>query len=467
MSEVLLKESARPAPASTRPTRVPWRSSIYLRVIVLCVVLLCCLLGSVTIIARHFYLEAIDEMEARTSDIAQSISLQFEETPNIDYSDLSQRLMDLHKGVDIQVQPYADGSDGATLTIERRERGQLTYVVHKPLKNGHRPVMLVASVTIVPQIEILRAFRNRSMMVLICVFVVTLGLMIYFISKALRPLTHLSESCAAISEGNYQPVSTRGATGEIRALEETFNQMVASLQEKEQMEARLRHAQRLSALGNLAAGVAHDVRNPLNAIKLLTSHTLDMLPEGADAGLNKSLGTIRKEVERLEGIVSGFLSLAKERHLDPKASRPDTLLDDCVQLLRPDAEKREVRLETDLRAPGVTLLLDPQQWKRAMLNLLINGLDASPAGGTIHITSRIAGVNYEAKIRDEGSGLTRDAADHLFEPYFSTKPGGTGLGLSITRGIIEEHGGSIELSNAMGRGCVAIVTLPMRKAAVS
>jgi signal transduction histidine kinase len=461
MSEVILKESP---PRSTSVIRrtVPWRSSIYLRVILLCVVLLCCLLGSVTIITRHFYLEAIQDMEARTSDIAQSISLQLEETPDINFGELSHKLMDKNKGWDIQIQPDASTMGNPQFNIERHRNGEIRRVARVPLRNGDRQMMLTASITIVPQVEILRAFRNRSMMVLTGVFVVTLGLMIYFIIKALHPLARLSESCTAISAGNYQPVSTRGATGEIRALEETFNQMVESLQEKEHMEVRLRHAQRLSALGNLAAGVAHDVRNPLNAIKLLSSHALDTLDDQGPSNVAKSLQTIRKEVERLEGIVSGFLSLAKERQLTPQSVRADLLLEECIQLLRQDAEKREVRLDSALGAHDRLAMLDPQQWKRAILNVLINALDASPAGASIHIVSTGAGDTYAINVRDEGAGIDAEVLEHLFEPYFSTKPGGTGLGLSITRGIIEEHGGNIELSNQTP-GCEVRITLPLQK----
>ena len=151
------------------------------------------------------------------------------------------------------------------------------------------------------------------MMALMLVFVMALGLMVYFINKALRPLMRLSESCAAIGSGELNMVNTQGISGEILVLEQTFNDMVASLREKEIMEGKLRQAQRLSALGNLAAGIAHDVRNPLNAIKLLSSHAQDML-ETDEHPAAKPMHTIRTEVDRLEEIVSSFLSLAREQH---------------------------------------------------------------------------------------------------------------------------------------------------------
>jgi signal transduction histidine kinase len=275
----------------------------------------------------------------------------------------------------------------------------------------------------------------------------------------------LSESCAAISSGDLRSVSTRGATGEVLALEETFNNMVSSLRDKESMERKLRQAQRLSALGNLAAGVAHDVRNPLNAIKLLSSHALDNLPEN-DGGAGKHLQTIRREVDRLEGIVSSFMSLAKERELSPEPNKVDLLLAECAHLLQKDAESRGVTLVHDLRSGDTMLQLDAREWKRAIMNVLLNALEACPAGGRVRMFSRLTDVSCEIEVRDDGPGLNRVEIERVFEPYYTTKPGGTGLGLSITRGIIEEHGGTIEMTSSGGQGCQVLITLPLDKAGV-
>ena len=164
---------------------------------------------------------------------------------------------------------------------------------------------------------------------------------------------------------------------------------MASLREKEVVESNLRQAQRLSAIGNLAAGVAHDVRNPLNAIKLLSSHALDTLQDVPDASsAAKHLQTIRSEVNRLEEIVSGFLSLAKERELCREPYRVDALLEECARLIRKDAEDRGIRLITELRAGDQALLLDPKQMTRAVLNVLINAMEATPQGGRVRLFSR-------------------------------------------------------------------------------
>ena len=440
--------------------RIPWYKSLFFRVIVLCAVLLLCLFGSVIVITHHFFQETVRQMEAQASDIAHSLEIRFEEGFDADYATLEMELMDLYEGVDIKLDESTEAAYTASFTIQRLENGALARIAKVPLINAERPVLMTVSMVIEPQTEILRAFRNRYMMALMTVFIVALGLMVYFIGKALRPLVRLSESCAAIGKGELMTVSTRGGSGEILALERTFNGMVSSLREKEFMEGKLRQAQRLSALGNLAAGVAHDIRNPLNAIKLLSSHAIDSIGS-TEHPAERSLRTITAEVDRLEEIVSSFLSLARETELNPEPRQVDALLEECVRLFQKDAEARGIRLGSDLHAGGVSLLLDARQWTRAILNIILNALEACPAGGRVRILSRRTDSRCEIEIRDDGPGIPKESLDRVFDPYYTTKPGGTGLGLSITRGIVEEHGGTIDVTSSPEWGCQVLITMPL------
>jgi signal transduction histidine kinase len=446
-------------------SRIPWRRSLLFRVMMLCGILLVCLFAAVMIITRYFLQEAAQEMRAQTAEIVERIDLGFRDAAPIDVEQMQSELMSIHEGVDIRLQPYGGRQQDTTFGLEYDEDGRMVRVAQQPVLVGGERMLMTARVTIAPQVEILRALTNSYLGIIIAVFLATLAAMLYFIVRALRPLSQLSESCAAISSGDLRSVSTRGATGEVLALEETFNNMVSSLREKESMERKLRQAQRLSALGNLAAGVAHDVRNPLNAIKLLSSHALDNLPEN-DGGAGKHLQTIRREVDRLEGIVSSFMSLAKERELSPEPNKVDLLLAECAHLLQKDAESRGVTLVHELRSGDTMLQLDAREWKRAIMNVLLNALEACPAGGRVRMFSRLTDITCEIEVRDDGPGLERDEIERVFEPYYTTKPGGTGLGLSITRGIIEEHGGTIEMTSSGGPGCQVLITLPLDKAGV-
>jgi len=448
-------------PASgERPVRILWYKSLFFRVIVLCAILLLCLFGMVYVITRHFFQETIQRMELEAADIAHSLEIRFEEGFAADYSSLETEFMDLYEGFDIKLDENTEEANAATFTIERLNDGSFARIAKIPLTNRDKPVLMTVSMIIHPQTELLLAFRNRYIMALIMVFVVTLGLMMYFIGKALRPLVRLSDSCAAIGKGKLTTVATRGGSGEILALEQTFNDMVASLREKEVMEVKLRQAQRLSALGNLAAGVAHDIRNPLNAIKLLSGHALDLLDRESHPA-EKSLRTISEEADRLAEIVSSFLSLARETELKREPVEMDALLGECLRLFQQDAEAREIRLVSDLHAKGVELMLDPKQWKRAVLNIILNALEACPPGGRVRVLSRRSDTHCEIEIRDDGPGIPKDALEQVFDPYFTTKPGGTGLGLSITRGIVEEHGGTIDISSSPEWGCQVLITMPL------
>lgn len=439
-----------------------WRQSLYFRVILLCGVLLLCLFAALMVIMNYFLNEAVQEMEAQADDIIRTLHVKLEEVPDITDSALLEEMAHIYEGYDIAVQEAPETQSTTTFTLVRDTEGYLARVVEVPLQLGERQAVLQLRMQIRPQTEIIRAFRNRYMLMVVAVFLLTLGLMLYFIAKAMRPLSALSNSCAAISSGDLRTVHTGSSTGEIKALESTFNQMVHSLREKELVEAKLRQAQRLSALGNLAAGIAHDVRNPLNAIKLLSSHAADTLDSGPSAPATRALDTIRKEVNRLEEIVSSFLSLARESELRPESNPVDPLLQECLHLIKKDAEARDIRLSAELRATETRLMLDPKQWNRAILNILLNALEACPPGGRVRLFSRVSDQACEVEIRDDGPGLDREALERVFEPYYTTKPGGTGLGLSITRGIIEEHGGRIELSSLPGQGCQVLIVMPLQ-----
>jgi len=439
---------------------VRWHNSLVFRIVVLCAVLVLCLFGAVYVITRYYVHELINEMEVQTRRIADIVRVELEANPTRDLDDLEHELDNGYR--DIEFEAFRDSVVVPPLVIEASEAGRLEKVARTIFTLRDQRILLTVRMPLVPTAEIVRAFGNRYMALITAVFVAALGFVVYFILRTLRPLRDLSESCAQIGAGNLKNVVVRKNTGEILALERTFNAMVESLRDKEIVERNLRQAQRLSAVGTLAAGVAHDVRNPLNAIKLLSAHTIDMLGDTSQAAqAAKQLQTIRAEVDRLEEIVSGFLSLAKERELQPAPCRIDAILEECSRLVKKDAEARGVYLTKELRAGETTLLLDPKQTTRAILNVLLNAMEATPERGRIRLFSRVTNTHCEIEIRDDGPGLSREAAERAFDAYFTTKPTGTGLGLSITRGIIEEHGGRIALSSQEGQGCQVLIAFPL------
>lgn len=447
---------------------IRWHRSLIVRVIALCVVLILCLLGSVYVMTRHYYQEVATELQLQAEQIVQRVEVWMEEHPDTEFdsAEIPDDLMTTTDGALIQLE-FVDEVPRAPDIVPVMDEAGYLYVATQYFQRNGRWVQVTARIQVRPQTEIVRAFKNRNLMMLTAGFLITIGLMIYLIARTLRPLRDLSDSCAQISEGNLTDVAVRGTTGEVMALEQTFNRMVASLREKEKVEQNLRQAQRVSALGNLAAGVAHDVRNPLNAIKLLSSHAIDTLNGQLDAqSAVTQLQTIRSEVNRLEEIVSGFLSLAKEEELQLEPQNLDDLLRECVALVKNEADIRHVHLISELRAGDTRLMLDRKQWTRAILNVLLNALESCPEGGRVRLFSRVTDQNCEVEVRDDGPGMSKETLERAFDPYFTTKSTGTGLGLSITRGIIEEHGGTISITSMEGAGAQVLITIPLAQAAV-
>ena len=395
-------------------TRVRWYSSLVFRVILLCGVLVFCLFWAVYGIAYHYVHTVIGEMEEQTKDIAKRVVVVLEANPDDDLSDLMREFKE--DGFDTEYGKLEGERVIPTqVTFTHDAEGRILKVAQTTFTSGDQQFLLTVRVALDPQTEIVKAFSKQSMALVTLVFLVALGLMMYFIVRILRPIQELSDSCARISEGELRNVAIRRNAGEILALERTFNQMVGSLREKQVMEANLRQAQRLSALGTLAAGIAHDVRNPLNAIKLLSSHALDTIGDGSAA---KQLRTIRDEVDRLDEIVSGFLSLSKEGELRPKPSRVDPLLDECLRLIRKDAEDRDVVLTSDLRAGNKELMLDAKQFTRAVLNVLLNALEACGKGGRGEAVLAVDGPVLRDRGTRRRSGTTERSRGTGIRPVF-------------------------------------------------
>lgn len=432
------------------------------RITVLCVVLVLCLLAAVWFLATQYYQQVITHMENKASDISEQVKIQFEErlADNEDLSKLPDDFQTIVDDTPVQFVLNPILSDVDSIRSQTDERGYyFTAVQNFQLSNGAL-VKVQMELDFDPQTEMVRAFKNRFLFSIAAVFFVTLGVMISLIYNALKPLRDLADTCTEISHGELKEVETDSNVGEIQALRTTFNGMVSSLREKEKVEENLRQAQRLSAIGNLAAGVAHDVRNPLNAIKLISSHALDSLEKKPElASTTKQIQTMRNEVGRLEEIVSNFLALAKEGELKREPLLIDKLLDESVQLIRKDAEARAVRISSDLRCTDQIMNLDPRQFNRAILNVLINALETCPEEGRIRLFSRKTNSGVEIEIRDDGPGIPKDIIDRVFDPYFTTKSTGTGLGLSITRSIIEEHDGKISIFSSDDAGCQVLISL--------
>jgi len=223
-------------------------------------------------------------------------------------------------------------------------------------------------------------------------------------------------------------------------------------------------SERLNALTLLAAGVAHEIGNPLNSLDIhlqLLGRKLRKLPPGERKPLEEHLATARGEIQRLDGILKQFLQAV--RPTLPRRERQDlhALLHETLRLLEPELEARKIQVELALAESLPPAEVDGGQFQQVFYNLLRNAYQALPAtGGRIAIRSRVNDYEYVISIEDNGIGISPEHMGAIFEPYRTTKSSGSGLGLLIVRRIIREHGGEIAIESEEGQGTRVIIHLP-------
>ncbi len=222
------------------------------------------------------------------------------------------------------------------------------------------------------------------------------------------------------------------------------------------------HDQTPELIETLAAGVAHEVRNPLNSLQInvgiLEQELLELLPND-DAHVFEVLRKIAGEIKRLDDFVSEFLRFARPPRLNVERLPVRPLITDLAAFIAPECSKKGVALDLDLRGPE-SALLDGFQLKQAILNLVLNALQATPAGG--HVVLRTSGDQrrLEVGVSDDGEGMSPETREKAFMPFFTTREGGTGLGLALVRRIAEQHGGSVEISRAPAEGTTVTMVFP-------
>ena len=212
----------------------------------------------------------------------------------------------------------------------------------------------------------------------------------------------------------------------------------------------------------LAAGIAHEVRNPLNSVQInlgiLEQELRELLPD-RDLHAFTLLQKIAGEIKRLDDFVSEFLRFARPPKLNVERLAVRPLITDLVAFIAPECSKKGVALEPDLRGPE-TVMVDGFLLKQAVLNLVLNALQATPKGG--HVVVRTAGDKrrFLVAVADDGEGMSAEVQERAFTPYYTTREDGTGLGLPLVSRIVEQHGGSVEISSAPDEGTTVTLAFP-------
>jgi signal transduction histidine kinase len=243
-----------------------------------------------------------------------------------------------------------------------------------------------------------------------------------------------------------------------------YNQQ-SHLKKVRALEAEISRRRQLSELGNLAATVAHEIRNPLNSVSMgLQRLKGEFSPTQNHDEYARFLNLMQGEVRRLNAIVEQFLSLARPLHLEREEIAVGDFLRELTTLLAAEASSSKVQIDLQV-SPGLPVLrADRNYLKQLLLNLILNGIQAMPQGGPLSIDAVEDKGLLRLTVADRGSGMTAETLARIFEPYFTTKPGGSGLGLSIARRIVEAHGGTIAAESKPGQGSCFRIVLPFRAA---
>lgn len=227
------------------------------------------------------------------------------------------------------------------------------------------------------------------------------------------------------------------------------------------LDQEMRRTEKLAGLGTLAAGIAHEIKNPLAALNINAQLLEENVSPGAGgAKASKYLGVILSEIRRLQGIVDKYVSFARPRSLERSPASLEQILEGILALLEPDCRKRRIAVVREGFSPApARYLLDEGQIQQALLNLVINAIQAMDRGGTLTCRLGRADSYVTVEVSDTGPGMPAEVRDRIFDLFFTTRQGGTGLGLYLTQRIVADHKGYIDVKTGPG-GTTFIVALP-------
>ncbi len=300
------------------------------------------------------------------------------------------------------------------------------------------------------------------------VFTVGIAFSIYLSRRYTNPIHRLVQDFKKVSGGDLSvtiPVESSDEVGELAA---GFNEMVEKLREREVLEKRLYEAEHLSRVGQLAAGIAHEIRNPLNYISLAIDHLKsEMISQCPEQGkeMTELADKIREEVRRANYMVVNFMNYGRPLKLRKALISYNELLSRILPAIQDRLSEKGARIELQIADDLPELFLDPELIRNCIINFMTNAAQAMPDGGTIILgawTDPSRPDQVCLTFSDQGVGISSEDIGKVFQPYFTTKDVGIGLGLAITERIVKEHSGEITVESCPGKGTTFNVWLPLK-----
>lgn len=265
-----------------------------------------------------------------------------------------------------------------------------------------------------------------------------------------------------IARGEIQPGRLQSFPELIPILEKVQQLEAKLLQEheaKERMQYEMARLDRLNLVGEMAAGVAHEIRNPMTVVM----GYIQFMAKRANTDWKDNFSVVMEELKRVESIIGDFLSLARNKQVEKEYRDLNEIIQALYPLIAADCQKRGLNLELQLASELPAACLDGKEMKQLILNLARNGIEAMDKGGTLTIKTERCEEETCLALSDTGCGMATDVLARIFDPFFTTKDEGTGLGLAVCKSIVHRHGGEIEAQSCLGKGTTFWVTFPIAK----
>ena len=229
----------------------------------------------------------------------------------------------------------------------------------------------------------------------------------------------------------------------------------------ESINTQLQVSERLAALGRITAGVAHEVKNPLNSMRLWLENLKESLPEETDGAAQQAVHVLDAEIDRLDAVVKRFLDFSRPMEVRLEPTQLADLLKEVMEVARPELELTNVQVAQLIPIGIPEVFVDRALLKQAILNLVLNAVEAMPTGGMLQLTLSRRGEMAEITVGDTGKGIPPELRQKVFQLFFTTRPGGSGIGLASTFRIVQLHNGSIDFTSEVGHGTTFRIELPL------
>ena len=307
--------------------------------------------------------------------------------------------------------------------------------------------------------------RTRELQFAFAIFAIGLVFAYILADRYVKPIHAVASAAQNFAARGLEPVPEAHRRDEIGLLTRSFNEMVGQLRRAREREQELNRLERFTALGQLAGGLAHEIKNPLNFISLsldqIRTRYAPQQPNDRETFLHQ-LAIMKDEMRRLADLVQSFLHYGKPIEIFPAPTDVRRLVDEVVALSESKMKSQGIELVEECSETPPILKVDVEKLRTCFINVVANAIQAMPEGGTMRITfRRVADGPMVIAFSDTGAGIEAGVAGHVFEPFFTTKRDGIGLGLFLSKTIVETHGGTIDIGpNVDGHGTTLTFTFP-------